>query len=113
MPIKVNKEMRDKIIKLITDNPIIKRTVLIEISGEKEWFVSGVASELLADKTIFKQVKNGRAHYCMMDYAIANNVPARIVNGKESKAWVKVIPEEALIPAQQRMVDKLFQVASH
>tara|TARA_R110002020_G_C15857417_1_gene736772 strand:+ start:124 stop:462 length:339 start_codon:yes stop_codon:yes gene_type:complete len=111
MPIKVNKEMRDKLIKLITDNPIIKRNILVDISGVKEWYVGGTLSELMADKTIFKQVKNGRAHYCMMDYAIANNVPARIVDGKESKAWVKVICPEAQIPAQQRMVDKYFQVA--
>ena len=113
MPINVTEEMRDRVIKIITDNPIIKRSVLVEVSGQKEWYIAGTLAELLADKAIFKQIKNGRAHYCMTDYAIANNVPARIVNGKESRAWVKVVCPEDLIPAQQRYVDSLFRVASH
>jgi len=110
MPIVVTEEMKNKVIKLITDNPIIKRTLLVDISGVKEWYVAGTIAELLAKKVIFKQIKDGRAHYCMMDYAIENNVPARIVGGKESRVWVKTICPEALIPAQQRLVDSLFQV---
>jgi len=111
MPINVTEEMRQKVIGLITDNPIIKRTHLIEISGQKEWYIAGTLSELMNDKIIFKQVKDGRAHYCMMDYAIANSVPSRIVKGKEGKPYVQPNAKDVSLLSSQLMFNSLFQVA--
>jgi len=110
MPVKVSEEMREKVFKIISDNPGIKRDDVIKLSGMKLWYVSAALGELQDTGDIFRQTKMGKAYYFTMEYAKANKTPKNITAKKRDSSYVPPARDVPMLE-NQRYLDSLFQVA--